>query len=54
MTEKEGNMLLYILVLLYCTGATGVSKGGKLAHRYVLLLLVICSADAGGGLLKSS
>ena len=43
----------YVVVNATDTGVTGVSKGGKLAHRYVLLLLVICSAGAGG-LLKSS
>ena len=42
----------YIVVYSTVTGAGG-SKEGKLAHRYVLLLLVVCSAGAGG-LLKSS
>ena len=43
----------YVVVYSTDTGA-GVSKEGKLAHRYVLLLLVVCSAGAGGELLKSS
>ena len=43
----------YVVVYSTVTGAGG-SKEGKLAHRYVLLLLlVVCSAGAGS-LLKSS
>ena len=39
----------YVVEYSTDTGVSGVSKVGKLAHRYVLLLLlVICSAGAGG------